>query len=263
VLNSSEAIANHSIANHSIANHSIANQEGVIRLATAVRTITAQDEVYWQRTNMPLSPGNYVSLLVQDTGEGMDEQVLTRLFEPFFTTRFTGRGLGLAAALGIIRGHAGGVQVVSTPGDGATLEILFPVSLVDVVTAVPPPATVARGMVLVIDDEPAVCETVVDILEMEKIEAVTAVDGEMGIAVYQQLQEQITLVLLDLSLPDMTGKEVFDRLKSLTPHIQIILTSGYSEMDAVQGFGNGLVAFLQKPYSLEDLVQIVQKHMAA
>lgn len=248
VLNSSEAIG---------------RRQGVIRLATAVSAITAADDAYWQITNMPLSPGDYICLTIEDNGEGMDAHTLSRLFEPFFTTRFTGRGLGLAAVLGIVRGHQGGLRVLSEPGVGATFELLFPVSQVTVAaTAVPPSASpTTPGMVLVVDDEPAVCDTVVDILDMEEIQAVTAVDGYTAIAAYQQHIDRISLVLLDLSLPDLRGEEVFIRLKELNPDVQVILTSGYSEMEAMRGFGNGLVAFLQKPYSLEDLVKIVRKHM--
>lgn len=247
VLNSSEAIG---------------ECDGIIRLSTAVRPITSKDEAYWQVTNSPLPPGNYVSLVIEDNGEGMDEHTLTRLFEPFFTTRFTGRGLGLAAALGIIRGHDGGLQVTSTPGVGTKFEILFPGHQLE--TAIEPPTmpmAVAPGMVLVVDDEPAVCDTVIDILEIEQIPALTAVDGETAITIYREHLGKIALVLLDMSLPDMHGKEVFNHLKELDPQVQVILTSGYDEMEAVQHFGNGLLAFLQKPYSLEELIAIVRRHL--
>lgn len=246
-LNSSESIGSH---------------EGTIRLATAVRPITAADEVYWQTTNMPLPPGDYVCLTVADNGEGMSQQTLERLFEPFFTTRFTGRGLGLAAVLGIVIGHQGGLRVVSAPGAGATFELLFPVSQVDMHTAVPPtPTPTYPGMVLVVDDEPAVCDTVVDILELEHIQTVTAVDGASGIAAYRQYQGQIGLVILDLTLPDLRGEEVFNQLKAIDPHVQVILSSGYNEMEALRGFNGDLVAFLQKPYALEDLVKMVRQHL--
>lgn len=246
-LNSSESIGSH---------------DGVIRLATGVRPITAADEVYWQTTNIPLPPGDYVCLTVADNGEGMSEQTLARLFEPFFTTRFTGRGLGLAAVLGIVIGHQGGLRVVSAPGAGATFELVFPVSQVAMRTAVPPPPTSTYpGMVLVVDDEPAVCDTVVDILELEHIQTVTAVDGASGIAAYRHYQGQIGLVLLDLTLPDLRGEEVFNQLKAIDPHVQVILSSGYNEMEALRGFNGDLVAFLQKPYALEDLVKVVRQHL--
>ncbi|HUM72396.1 MAG TPA: response regulator, partial [Chloroflexota bacterium] len=129
-------------------------------------------------------------------------------------------------------------------------------------TAVLPTITPASpGMVLVVDDEPAVCDTVVDILELEDIQTITAVDGASGIAAYQQYREHIGLVLLDLTLPDLRGEEVFNHLKALDPHVQVILSSGYNEMEALRGFNDDLVAFLQKPYSLEDLVKIVRQHL--
>ncbi len=249
VLNSSEAIG---------------SREGVIQLATAVRSLTTADDIYWQITNSPLAPGDYICLTVEDNGEGMTTQTLSRLFEPFFSTRFTGRGLGLAAVLGIMRGHQGGIRVVSTPGQGATFELMFPISQVELAMGVSStPASAPPGMVLVVDDEPAVCDTVVDILELEQIATMTAVDGHAGIATYQQYQDQIGLVLLDLSLPDLSGEEVFARLKTVNPQVRVILTSGYAEIEAVRGFGNGLVAFLQKPYSLDDLVKVVRQHLPA
>jgi PAS domain S-box-containing protein len=248
LLNSSEAIADH---------------DGTITLTTSVYAITEIDERYWQVTNYPLLPGPYIRLEVQDDGPGMDAATLSRIFEPFFTTKFTGRGLGLAAVLGIVRGHEGGLYVASAPGKGTTIEILFPVAGEQVVTAVsaPPSATHSPGVVLVIDDEQPVREAVTDILAMEGIEVMTAATAQTGITLYQQHQSQITLVLLDLSLPDLRGEAVFARLQQINPHVRVILSSGYSESEAIQGFGNGLVAFLQKPYSLDTLVEVISQNL--
>jgi PAS domain S-box-containing protein len=243
-------------------NEAIGNRDGIIRLATAVRPVSITDDVYWQLTNFPLSPGNYLVLTVEDNGEGIDAATLPRLFEPFFTTRFTGRGLGLAAVLGIIRGHRGGVRVVSKPGAGANFEMLFP-ALPEIVniTHSRTPARTNSGRVLVIDDEPAVCETITDILELEQIETVIAFDGETAIATYQQHRDQIDLVLLDLSLPGLRGEEIFNQLKACNADVRVILTSGYNEVEAIRGFGEEPVAFLQKPYSLDELVTAVRQHL--
>ncbi len=248
VLNGSEAIGDH---------------HGVVTLTTSLRMISEADEAYWQVTNAPLPPGHYVCLAVNDDGVGIDEAALNRIFEPFFTTKFTGRGLGLAAVLGIVRGHQGGLRVSSVPGVGTTFEILFPVSVAQVDTDLPHQdlPVLATGLVLVIDDEQPVREAVRDILALEGIEVLTAVNGEKGVAAYRQHQKQVSLVLLDLSLPDVRGEIVFSQLQEINPDVRVILSSGYNEREALQGFEQGLVSFLQKPYPLNALVQAVSKHL--
>lgn len=247
VLNSSEAIG---------------DRAGVITLATGVRTISEKDESYWQMTNAPLGAGDYVYLSVHDDGEGMDAPILFRIFEPFFTTRFTGRGLGLAAVLGIVRGHEGGLRVASSPENGATFEIIFPISETAAVTAVAPATTTTAGVVLVIDDEDPVREAVTEILEMEGIQVLAAASGQDGLALYQQRRSEIGLVILDLSLPDMRGEAIFARLREINPAVCVVFSSGYSASEITLAAGDGPAAFLQKPYSLADLTRVVRQNLS-
>ena len=244
---------------------SMGERPGIIWVQTAVRQVTFQDDAYWRHTNQSLTPGEYVSLHIQDNGSGMTDETLSKIFDPFFTTKFTGRGLGLAAVLGIVRGHQGGLQVTSEPDEGTIFELLFPVSAATAEVRMPElvvAETAVSGLVLVIDDEAPVREAVTDILEMEGINVVTAANGDAGIAVYRAQPDAIDLVLLDLSMPGKSGHETFEALQAIDPNVRILLSSGYSEADATRGFSSPpLVGFVQKPYRLDSFVQVVKKFL--
>lgn len=244
---------------------SIGEQPGTILVQTAVYHITDKENNYGRYTNQPLMPGPYVCLHVKDSGSGMTRETLSKIFDPFFSTKFTGRGLGLAAVLGIVRGHQGGLQVLSAPNEGTVFELLFPVSSATVEAPTVKPTeveTAVSGLVLVIDDEAAVREAVSDILELEGINVLTAANGDAGIALYQAQAEAINLVLLDLSMPGKSGHDTFEALKQLDPNVRIMLSSGYSEADATRGFTSPpLVGFLQKPYRLDTFLQRLKKHL--
>lgn len=245
----------------------IGEQTGTIRLQTAVRHITEKDRIFWRFTDQPLSPGAYVSLQVEDSGGGVEDETIVKIFDPFFTTKFTGRGLGLAAVLGIVRSHQGGLKVSSELEKGTNFELLLPASD-ETETAVPTPLrtpeveTTVTGLVLLIDDERAVREAVIDILEMAGINVLTAENGDEGIALYKAQANDIDLVLLDLSMPGKSGRDTFIELQQFDPQVRIILSSGYSEGDATRGFTSPpMVGFLQKPYRLETFVQLLRKQL--
>ncbi len=243
----------------------IGDRVGRIRLQTAVRCVTEKDALYWRYTDQPLAPGSYISLQVADNGDGMDQENIAKIFDPFFTTKFTGRGLGLAAVLGIVRGHHGGLSVLSEPQVGTVFELLLPAAPDTQLQASahqtePEAETAVAGVVLVIDDEKAVRNAVVDILELEGLRALTAANGDEGIALYKSHADEIGLVLLDLSMPGKSGRETFEALQQFDPNVRILLSSGFSEADATQGLASpSLVGFLQKPYRLNTLVQQLHK----
>ena len=248
----------------------IGEQPGTILVQTAVRHITEQDTIFWRFTDQPLPPGPYVSLLIEDSGGGMADETITKIFDPFFTTKFTGRGLGLAAVLGIVRSHQGGLKVSSQVGTGTLFELLLPISgKTEVATtadfapeSVADSETAVAGLVLVIDDERAVREAVIDILEMEGIDVLTAANGDEGIALYKTQAQDIDLVLLDLSMPGKSGHETFLELQQFDPNVRILLSSGYSEADATRGFARPpLVGFLQKPYRLDAFIRRLRKFL--
>ncbi len=255
----------------------IGEQPGTVTVATKSWTVTEAASHFWRYTGDPLRVGPYVLLEVEDDGSGMDAQTLARIFDPFFTTKFTGRGLGLAAVLGIVRGHQGGLRVTSTPGKGTVFQLLFPLALATEEPAalregadgaaeapVKIPAEVAAGgqdrVVLVIDDEQPVREAVTDILELEEVPVICAADGAQGVALYRQYAARISLVLLDLSMPGLSGEETLHQLQQINPEVRVVLSSGYSQAEISPRFdGEGLAGFIQKPYDVATLVSEVRR----
>jgi len=215
-----------------------------------------------------LPEGDYVFLDVSDTGCGMDAETQARIFDPFFSTKFSGRGLGLAAVLGIVRGHRGAIRVYSEPGHGTAVKVLFPAA--EKGTAVPhrPPEEApaprdadfrGSGTVLVIDDEPSVRDVARAILERAGFEVLVAASGREGLERFRACADRIVAVLLDMTMPDLAGEEVFAELRSIRPDVPVILSSGYNEQDATRRFAPaGLAGFIQKPYLPADLLSKVR-----
>lgn len=249
----------------------IGEEPGTIVVSTTVCEVAAEDKPFWQSMGHPLLAGEYVLLAVQDDGCGMDAGTKAKVFEPFFSTKALGRGLGLAAVLGIVRGHQGGICIESELGNGTVCRLLFPVSDAAAVeadereeTAVSLAPTVTTGHVLIIDDEEGVCEAVTDILEMADIPVFTALDGAEGLETYRSHMAEIGLVLLDLSMPGMNGEETYRALRQINPQVQVILSSGYDEQEVFRRFNDlGLGGFLQKPYNLNTLIETVKRHMVS
>jgi len=209
----------------------------------------------------------YAYLQVADTGCGMDEQTMVQLFDPFFTTKPDGHGLGMSAVQGIVRGHHGLLDVQSTPAVGTVFTMLLPATS----ATVERPAQIMEvteaqfsGVVLVIDDEPMIREIATMMLEDLGFTTLTAVDGVDGVAVFEQHHEAIRAVLLDMTMPKMDGKTCFAELRKRDPELCIILSSGYSEQEAIPEWsGNGRSGFVQKPYMPDMLAQVFARVLGA
>ena len=199
----------------------------------------------------------YACLEVADEGCGITPQNIEKLFEPFFSSKFTGRGLGLSVVLGIVRAHGGFVTVESKPGRGSVFRVFLPLSA----EAIPPkavhvtqgPNTAGGGTVLVVDDETSVREVHQALIEVMGFTVLTARDGVEAVEVFQQHKDEIRLVLSDLSMPRMDGWETMSALRKLAPDIPVILCSGYSKAHVMEGHHTELPqAFLSKPCTSDE-----------
>jgi len=211
-----------------------------------------------------LPEGKYVYLEVSDTGSGMDDEVINSIFDPFFSTKDGGRGLGLSAVIGIVKGHNGAIKVISQPGRGTTFKLLFPASEKTAEEIVEEKLLHSDyrgdGTILVVDDEEGVRDIASSILDEFGFEVLLARDGEEALELFKERAEEISLVLLDLSMPGMGGIETFRHLKQHWEDVKVILSSGYTEEDAVSSFtGQGLADFIQKPYKPEELISKIRK----
>jgi len=211
-----------------------------------------------------LSPGRYVRLTVADTGEGMAPEVQRRMFEPFFTTKGPGEGtgLGLAMVYGIVRNHSGQIAVASRPGHGTAIRIYLPALEGTVQVLARPTAPVAGGKetVLVVDDEVTILELAREILSQKGYGVVLARDGEEAVRLFEQYGESIGLVVLDIVMPRMGGRETYTRLKEMDPGLKVIVSSGFSRHGQAHDLLEmGADAFVQKPYRAEDLASVVRR----
>ncbi len=213
-----------------------------------------------------LTRGRYVRLVVQDDGEGMDAATVTRMFEPFFSTKFTGRGLGLAAVLGIVRGHRGGIAVHSELGRGTSVELYLPeagapqldaVPSVPRLRAVPGPADCC---VLVIDDEQLVRDVAVQILQSAGYDVLTAADGVEGLETFAANRDRVDAVVLDIAMPGLNGAEVYAELRKMSDSIPVLFSSGYLEPELpIDPEDANFVGFLQKPYRMGTLCRRLEE----
>ena len=234
---------------------------GVLMVATGSRTVSASAaEMTFQHE--PIAPGDYVTLEVRDTGAGMDGETLEKIFDPFFTTKFTGRGLGLAAALGIVRAHKGALQVSSAPGVGTTFTVLFPVIENPVEAEEGPTGEISRGRgkgtVLVVEDEAVVQRVAANALRNKGYHVLIANNGREALEIFGENPAKIDAVVLDLTMPVMGGEETLRQLRAMRPDVNVVLSSGHSEAEALARFGDdGESHYLQKPYKAAQLVDEV------
>jgi CheY-like chemotaxis protein/two-component sensor histidine kinase len=210
-----------------------------------------------------LEPGDYVCLEVADTGMGMSPATQERIFEPFFTTKFTGRGLGLSAVVGIVKSHHGLLLLSSEEGKGTTFMVALPVTLASA-SADEPHEEVSElamtGTVLLVDDEEPVRRVGVKLLERHGLQTLLASDGREALELYRQHQHEISLVLLDMTMPGMDGEQTLKELRKLNPDVRVVMATGFNELETAERLSNwNLSGTLQKPYDIVTLRRVLKK----
>lgn len=222
------------------------------------------DEQY-SRTREGLHPGPYLNITVEDTGEGMPEHVRRRVFEPFFTTKEEGKGtgLGLSMVYSAVKSHAGYVEVYSEPGVGTSFKMLFPLKR-DVGVDQDPTSfdnvALGTGTVLVVDDEEIIRTVLADMLREMGFRVLTAEDGQEGLEIYRESWREIDAVIMDLIMPRLGGKGAFRAMREINPSVRVILSTGFSQDRAIEeALSEGVVAFVQKPFRIEELSNAIYK----
>jgi len=206
----------------------------------------------------PVQPGSWVLVRVRDKGVGMDEAIQARIFEPFFSTKARGHGLGLGSCLGIVKAHGGAILVDSTPGLGSTFSILLPATDIRSESPTRSAATPPPCRVLVVDDEPLVRSHVISLLAQQGFTVEQAPDGRAGLEAIQRSRPDV--VLLDMMLPDLDGVDVVRRLRASGVNVSVVLCSGDLDAARERGLDSGLVqGMLQKPFDRSQLLEAIHR----
>jgi CheY-like chemotaxis protein len=211
-------------------------------------------------------PGMFAVISVSDTGCGMGKETMAHIFEPFFTTKETGKGtgLGLAMSYGIIKQHSGYITVYSEPERGTTFRIYLPAikSMEEVIvkTTSEPPPSLGNETILVAEDDSSLRELFSAILHAYGYKVILAVDGDEAIKKFMDNKNKIQLVMLDMIMPKKSGKEVYDRIKKISPNIKTLFSSGYTadRIDKSNMLKEGF-DFIMKPASPKDLLRKIRE----
>jgi PAS domain S-box-containing protein len=239
------------------ASEAIGERVGVIHVATS-------------RVKGRQGSGQYVRLEVSDTGSGMTEEAKAKIFDPFFTTKSAGRGLGLAVVQGIVRDHGGTIDVVSVPGQGATFLALLPCTLKRPLKLSGRSSTGAEqannkvATILVVEDEELLRVAVSKALRKRGFSVIGASDGTAGMDLMQKHKEEIDVLLLDITLPGRSSREILDEVRRIRPNLKVILTSAYDKSWVDVSFtGLPITHFIRKPFQLSDLVSVLQDALSS
>lgn len=236
---------------------------GTVRLRTG-SLYMHRDDFSQMYLKEELKEGKFIYVEACDSGCGMDRETQQRIFDPFFTTKESGSGLGLAALLGIVRGHGGALALHSEPGRGSCFKIYFPaldgepVEEKELQTGQFESPALVHGTVLLVDDEEAVREVAARILKREGLKLFIAEDGKHGVELFRKHHSEISLVLLDLTMPEMDGEQAFKLMREIRNDIPILLSSGFPATKEINRL-HGLAGFVRKPYTRKRLLQAISQ----
>jgi CheY-like chemotaxis protein len=195
----------------------------------------------------------------------MDHETLSKIFDPFFSTKVTSRGLGLSAVQGIVKSHRGALTILSEPGKGTIFKVLLPVpakpaDLVSEEKRKKEDIWKGSGTVLLVDDEEQIRSLGRQILEGMGFDVLLAADGMEALEVFSTHRDEIDCVVLDLAMPQIDGEETFRKMTMIKPDVRVIISSGYSEQDIARRFhGKSISGLIQKPYRIDKLAVILKK----
>jgi len=246
---------------------SMGEKPGVVSVRTGTASPADIPSVHRQPVAFSAEASGYAYLEVTDTGFGIAEDVIEKLFDPFYSTKFIGRGLGLPVALGTARSHDGCITVETVPGQGSVFRVYLPLTTEAVPRPHPIPQMEAANRlkaetVLLVEDDPLARETGAMVLKRLGMNVLEAKDGIEAVEVFQKHQNEIHCVLCDLTMPRMSGWETIEALRRVKPGIPVILVSGYDQAHVMEGTGSQLPqAFLGKPYSIADLKAALARAM--
>ncbi len=245
------------------ASEALEDQPGEITVSTGLKPLSEEDINNAFFGDRP-QPGVYAFVQVTDSGKGIPPENIPKLFDPFFTTKFSGRGIGLSAVMGIVRSHKGLITVETAAGKGSSFTVYLPPAeeARPLSPSSTPPAHHAGDTILVVDDEALVADAVQSVLEEKGYKVIVARDGQEALDYLEQQAHRIALVLLDATMPRLTGEEVFRRFHNAHPEIPVILSSGYTQEQTASSM-QGLAGFLQKPYKLDELLATVARFIAS
>jgi len=233
---------------------------GTLSISTEIVEL---DDLYCKAASFDLGPGVYIEVEVRDTGCGIAADHLDRIFDPFFTTKKQGHGtgLGLASVYGTIQQHKGSITVYSEEDAGTVFQILLPlVNSYEITRHYSPQVQEGSGRILVVDDEEVMRATAKAILEDLGYEVIVAENGEQALSMFKENSESIDLIILDMVMPLMNGRDCFNALKEHEPKARIVLSSGFaSEEDLKDMMNSGLNGFIRKPYRKSALSEIVHE----
>ncbi|MFC1671117.1 PAS domain S-box protein [Spirochaetota bacterium] len=223
--------------------------------------VVSLDKKFCEQSPFDVFPGKFILVDITDSGIGMDEKILKKIFEPFFTTKQTGRGtgMGLAAVYGAIKNHKGAINVFSKTNKGSTFKIFLPLDqkIYDIIEEASEPGTISGSAnILLVDDEDIVCKVATKMLEVLGYKVIVCKNGLEAINEYKKSWQHIDLVILDMIMPEMNGRDTFIEMKKINPKISALLSSGYSmDDDTKEIFQQGIKGFIQKPYNKSEISQ--------